>query len=428
MVLSTKKLVTSALKKTELNIIKLPSGVTLVHREIKTSPVIIGDVWIDAGVTCEPHSWSGMAHFLEHMIFKGTKNVLPGEFDYMVENHGGYSNAATSHDYAHFFIATAEEYFASTLPYLSEMLLHAEIEEEEFYLERDVVLEEMRCALDDHDYIAYQQLCQLMYQNHPYGREILGKESLLLATTANQMRCFHKTHYQPERMSVVMVGNINLDQALSLSSECFAGFEVRSECPAVDYDSIAPMVATHRQQLFLPRLEQSRLIMGWLGPSIEDFRGAIALDIISLILAGSRNSRLVRNLREERQLVQSIQCDFSLQKHSSLLTISACFPAPSLCAIENQIQQEIYTLQHQLITETELQTYQRSLLHDYIFSTETPEQLASLYGYYQLLVDARWALDYPELVLGLTREDIKNYACRYLSPEYYAICEVHGVN
>lgn len=425
MILSTHhKIQKQSYYRCELDTICFPNGLTLVHQHIPSSSVVVADVWINAGVTTEPESWSGISHFLEHMIFKGTKNILPGDFDYVVESNGGLANAATSYDYTHFFLTTAHQYLPETLPYLAEILLQAEIPDEEFYIERDVVLEEIRSSYDDYDWMILQSMATNIYQNHPYSRSVLGDESLLLQNTPNQMRCYHKTHYQPENMTVVLVGNIDKDKSISLVENCFQDFSVRSECPTVSFDSQPPIIDVRRQELFLPRLEQPRLVMGWIGPGIENLEGAIALDMLSLILTGGRASRLVRKLREEEHLVLDISCDFSLQKHSSLFTISAHLSGDNLEQIEAIIQNNIYRIQKEPITANELKTCQRALCHDYIFSTETPEQLAGLYGYYQILKKADLALQYPYIVKQLTVGKLQAYASQYLSPEYYAVCQI----
>ena len=121
------------------------------------------------------------------------------------------------------------------------------------------------------------------------------------------------------------------------------------------------MVDIRRKQLFFPRLEQSRLIMGWSGPGIDNLEGAIALDLISMILAGGRTSRLVRQLREEKQLVLDISCDFSLQKDSSLFTISAYLFPQNLNKVEGIIRQEIYKLQTTNMQEKEIANFKKIL-------------------------------------------------------------------
>ena len=399
----------------------LDSGLTLIHQCLPATPVAVVDVWVRAGAIAEPASWIGMAHFLEHMIFKGTKKIPPGRFDEIVEYNGGMTNAATSHDYAHFYLTIAAPYLSETLPVLAEILLQAEIADEEFYRERDVVLEEIRSSNDDPDWLGFQALCQSLYQQHPYGQCVLGSEHQLLEHTPNQMRCFHRTHYQPENMAVMIVGGIELDTALSLVNDAFADFTVRSECPPVKIEAEAPLISVRRNQLFLPRLEQSRLMMAWLCPGIEQLTHVMGLDLISAVLTGGRSTRLVRELREELQLVLDIDSGFSLQQDSSLFTINAWLLPENLEAVEALICDRLYQLQVTPISEAELNQAKKFLINDYIFSTETPGQLAGLYGYYQTIASPELSVIYPMIVEQFEAIDLMSLASQYLSPERYAV-------
>ena len=236
------------------------------------TPVVVADIWVKAGAIAEPGEWSGMAHFLEHMIFKGSPNVMVGEFDSLIENTGGIANAATSYDYAHFYLTTAAPHLEQTLPCLADILLRATIPDDEFIREREVVLEEIYSSNDNPDFVGFQALCQNIYQHHPYRRSILGDKKLLLKHTPNQMRCFHRTHYQPENMSVVIVGGIEQEKALTLIDKNFSDFSVRSECPPTAIEAEPPAVAIRRQELHLPRIEQARLLMAWILPWCRVFR------------------------------------------------------------------------------------------------------------------------------------------------------------
>lgn len=402
-------------------ILRLDNGLTVIHQHLPATPVVVADVWVRAGASAEPQSWSGMAHFLEHMIFKGTNSIPPGKFDQVVENSGGLSNAATSHDYAHFYLTTAAQYLPETLPYLAEILLQAEIPDMEFLRERDVVLEEIRSSYDDPDWLCFQALCQSLYQCHPYGRSILGEEEQLWQYTPNQMRCFHRTMYQPENMTVVLVGGIDENTALSLIKDSFSRFSARSECPPTVIDAEPPMIDIRRTQMYLPRLEQARLLMGWIGPGIENIEDALGLDLLSVILAGGTLSRLVQELREEKQLVFDIGSSFSLQKDSSLFTIGAWLEPQSLDLVERIICDRIEELHYRPITITELARCQSLLANDYIFSTETPGQLAGLYGYYQTIATAELSVMYPHYMKQLSVTELQRIARQYLSPERYAI-------
>lgn len=245
------------------NTFELSNGLTVIHQYLPATSVVVADIWVKAGAIAEPEAWSGMAHFLEHMIFKGSPNVMPGEFDWLIENAGGVANAATSYDYAHFYLTTAADCLEQTLPALADILLRANIPDEEFIREREVVIEEIYSCHDDPDFLGFQALCQNTYQRHPYRRSILGEKELLMAHTPNQMRCFHRTHYQPENMTVVMIGCIDQESALNLVHDHFNDFSVRSECPPVEVEAEPPTLDIRRQELHLPRIEQARLLMAW---------------------------------------------------------------------------------------------------------------------------------------------------------------------
>jgi len=403
------------------NTFKLNNGLTIIHQYLPATPVVVTDVWVRAGAIAEPTEWSGMAHFLEHMIFKGSPKIMAGEFDWLIENTGGIANAATSYDYAHFYLTTAAPHLEQTLPALADILLRANIPDEEFIREREVVIEEIYSCNDDPDFLGFQALCQNTYQHHPYRRSILGDKELLLEHTPNQMRCFHRTHYQPENMTIVIVGKIEQEKALALVNDNFSEYSDRSECPPVVVKAEPAAIAIRRQELHLPRIEQARLLMAWVCPGSRHLEEAIALDLIALILAGGRSSGLVRELREERQLVMDIDCSLSLQKDSSMFTINAWLETEDLAMVEGIISDRLKQLQDSLISEIEIVRAKRQLINDYIFSTETPNQLANIYGFYNIIATAADSALYPQIVSQLQSEQLQAIARRYLSPERYAI-------
>jgi zinc protease len=403
------------------SILRLDNGLTFIHQEIPTTPVVVADVWVRAGATLEPESLFGMAHFLEHMIFKGTATLAPGMFDHKIENRGGVSNAATSYDYAHYTLTTAAPYLADTLPHLGDLLLNATIPEDEFIRERDVVLEEIRSYNDDPDSLGFQSLIQSIYPHHPYGRSVLGTEQQLMQQSPEAMRSFHRAHYQPENMTVVVVGGIAQQPALELVNNSFAHFPERADCPQVEKVVEPAIVGIRRQELRLPRMEQARLLMAWLVPGVEQLRTAYGLDLLSVLLAEGRTSRLVRDLREELQLVQGICSDFSLQRESSLFTITAWLEPENLEEVECLICAHLHDLQTEGISEQEFARTRRLLCNDYAFSTETPNQLSGLYGYYNTIAQAELAVTYPQQIQSFDIQELQQLAQEYLSPQNYAV-------
>lgn len=403
------------------SIVRLENGLTVIHQAVSDTSVAVVDVWVKAGAIAEPEPWNGMAHFLEHMIFKGTDRLAAGVFDQAVESHGGLTNAATSHDYAHFFVTTPVQHLGIMLPYLAELILNAAIPDHEFFRERDVVLEEIRQANDDPDWLAFQALMESVYHYHPYGRPILGTEAQLRERSPAEMRCFHQTYYQPENMTVVVVGGISQEHTLKVVSQAFSSFPTRSECPSTEVIAEPPITEIRRQELCLPRLEQARLLMAWVGPGVEQLQDAYGLDLLSIALADGRSSRLVRELREERQLVQAISSNFSLQRESSLFTISAWLEPQQVERVEALIGDRLSALASTPMTDVELNRCKRLLCNDYAFSTETSGQLAGLYGYYHTIAQAEVATVYPEQIRTFQPEDLQGIANQYLCPQHYAV-------
>lgn len=400
---------------------QLANGVSVVYRYIPASPAVTMDVWVKAGALVEPNHWDGMAHFLEHMIFKGTQRLRPGEFDRAIESRGGATNAATSHDYAHYFVTAAVEQAEATLPYLAELLLNATIPDGEFELERSVVLEEIRRAYDSPDWVGFQMLLSQVYPDHAYGRSILGSETALMARSPEEMRQFHACHYQPHNLVVALVGGLPPDRARKLVESAFDRFVEPQTCPHLRPGQTAPMTSIQRQELHRPYLEQSRLMMAWTGPRLDCLEDTYALDVLATILGAGRTSRLVSDLREQRQWVLSIDCESSPQQESSLLAIEAWLDQSEADRVEAAICEHLVALCDQPVNDLELQRAKRLLCSDYIFSTETPNQLASLYGYYGLVGQLAEATAYPDRIRAIRPEDVQRVARQYLSPDRYAM-------
>lgn len=384
------------------------------------TPVAVADVWVNAGTAQEPLEWAGMAHFLEHMIFKGTDQLPPGMFDYAIEAQGGFSNAATSHDYAHFYVALAAEAMPQALPYLADLILHAAIPADEFVRERQVVLEEIRRAQDDPDWVGFQVMSEQVFPNHAYGRPVLGKEAVLNQRSPEEMRCFHQTHYQPQNMTVVITGGLELEPTLEMVRHAFRAFAPSPGGHHSFQGRIDPWWGVRRQVLHVPQIEHARLTMAWLGPGIDDLDAACGMDLLSALLAEGRSARFVRELREERQWVFDIASSFSLQRDCSLFTLQVWLEPDRVDAVESLICDRLSTLMVQPVSITELERAKRLLINDFAFSTETPGQLAGLYGYYSVVASAEDSYTYPARVRAHSPASLMALTKKFLSTNAYA--------
>jgi predicted Zn-dependent peptidase len=162
-------------------------------------------------------------------------------------------------------------------------------------------------------------------------------------------------------------------------------------------------------------------MMAWKVPGVEEIRAVHGLELLSVLLGEGRISRLVSDLREEKQLVQEICCNFSLQQESSLLTITAWLESEYLERVEDLICDHLQELQDQEISTSELNRIQRFLCNDYAFSTETPNQLTNFYGYYHTIANAELAVTYPQEIQSFNPQELQKLAQQYLSSANYAV-------
>jgi zinc protease len=401
------------------------SGLTIIAEQMPVEAVNFS-LWIAAGSILEQDSINGMAHFLEHMVFKGTDRLCTGEFERIVEQCGGTTNAMTSQDYTCFYVTTAPGDFEAIAPLQCDLLLHPTFPAAEFEQERRVVLEEIRRAADQSRRRIFAQMMETTFAQLPYRRPVLGPASIIESLEVAQMRNFHQTWYHPQRMTAVVVGNLPTEKMV--------------DCIAAQFSDIGPSAAPRSPQFFPephftdiqtiettdPQLTEARLIFLWRVPGVEDLEVVHALDIIARILGAGRTSRLVHQLREERRVVTYISASNLTQILQGTFSISASLPVEHLAAVEDAIVTEVKRLQQEWVSEQELAQVHRQTVNRFVFENETPSSRAGLYGYAQRIAgDLQANLDYPQSIRRMTRETIRVTVQQFLSLSGYRILRIH---
>ncbi|GAB4212754.1 MAG: pitrilysin family protein [Synechococcales cyanobacterium] len=389
----------------------------LLVKPMPITEVVSLDVWIQVGAAHEPDHLLGMTHFLEHMIFKGTDSIPVGHLDRLVEECGGVMNAATSQDYTHFYITTTRQELTKILPLFAEMILAAGIPEQEFDREQRVVLEEVRRAADSPDHGLYEHLLRHLFPNHPYGRSVLGSLTSVLAISPREMRDYHRTGYRPSHTTVSIAGGITVDQAWQAVNDAFGHFRDPASTPSPPPDTAPLNWRPQRQQISHPRAESTRLYLAWRTVGTDHWQDAARLEALAMILGGGRTSRLVKRLREDLGWVRGIGCASPTQKAGGFFSVTAHLEPTYLERVEVVIQEEIAEVIEHGVTEQELQRVQRTLRHDLIFSAESPQQLASIFGFYHAMGGVDLLSHYWDAIASLTPTDISHLAARYLAPE-----------
>lgn len=400
----------------------LPNGLTIVAEQMPIEAVNL-NLWVKVGSAVESDAINGMAHFLEHMIFKGSERLTSGEFERKIEERGAVTNAATSQDYTHYYVTTAPKDFAELAPLQIDIVTNASIPSEAFERERMVVLEEIRRSDDNPRRRTFQRAMETAFEQLPYRRSVLGPETVISQLKAQQMRDFHAMWYQPQSMTAAVVGNLPVEELIEIVA---AGFTKKDAItPPVQHLGVTqelPFTEIVRREYVDESLTQARLVMVFRVPGLTKLPETYALDVLAGILGHGRTSRLVRDLREERGLVSSVSVSNMTQRLQGTFYISAHCAVENLPAVESAIAQHISRLQTEIITTAEIEKVRKRVANRFIFGNETPSDRAGLYGYYQSMVgDLEPAFDYPNHIQAQNATDLMQASQKYLSPDAYGV-------
>jgi zinc protease len=360
---------------------QLDNGVSLVQIELPQAPVVCLDLWCRAGSAWETSAESGLAHFLEHMVFKGSEHLDAGEFDLKVEALGGNSNAATGFDDVHYHVLIPPAAAPQAMELLLDLVLQPRLDDDDFAMERQVVLEELAQSEDQPEEVAFQELLRQACGDHAYGLPILGRREALEAHTTDAMAAFHRRHYRADRCCLSVAGPLaGLDLERHLRESPLAAL-----APS-DHNSAVPVLQLQpgKQRIELARLEAARLLMAWQLPGAADQDSVMGGDLITTLLAEGRRSRLVEQLRERLRLVESIDLDLNVLESGCLVLLEAVCEPEQLGAVEQQVRQVLLELIDTSPSEAELDRAKRLVGNGYRFSLEVAGSVAAMVGNSQL--------------------------------------------
>lgn len=370
---------------------EIPSGPVLEHRTLCNGSKLVTadmpdaaltclDFWCQGGSAWEQQGEEGIAHFLEHMIFKGSRRLGPGEFDRQIEALGGSSNAATGFDDVHYHVLVPTSESNEALDLLLDLVLNPALDQHCFSTERDVVLEEIAQYRDQPDDQVLQTLLELCCAPHCYGRPILGWENSLRKMNPDGMRSYHHRRYQGANCCLSIAGNIQ-DNLIShvLNSPLNNLGKVTDSDPRT---SSRPWLSFRqgRECRRFPRLEAARLMMVWPVAPADDQLAIAGADLVTTILAEGRRSRLVQKLREELQIVESIDMDVTTLELGSLVMLEACCPEEQIECVEKEIHRQLERSLSTPILDEEFHRALQLVGNGHRFSLEAPGSVAASAG------------------------------------------------
>lgn len=393
----------------------LANGIPVIVQEHRGSEVVALQLWVRCGARDEGAAELGLAHYLEHMVFRGTASRPGGFMERDVEAVGGRMNAGTSWDYTFYYVTLPAQRVVAGLETLADIAVNATLDADVLEKEKAVVLEEMRLNDDNGRRRLARHLYAELFDGHPYGRQVIGTPELIHALTRDNLTSFYRRHYVPEAFAVVVVGAVDPQRVLATAASTFG----RLPRGGVARLPVAPLPAfrPQRQILTHPGVH-AHLGMAW--PTARlDHGDTPALDLLASILGRGRTSRLIQGLRERDGLVISIGASLAALEGAGGLMLTAELPATNVERAETQILAEIRRVRDAGVTDSEVRRAITAAEAEHEFETETADGRARVLG----RAETTWTIDdeqaYLARVRSVTPAQVRAVARRYLDPDRY---------
>lgn len=391
----------------------LANGLRVLTKEIHTAPIVSMMTWYRVGSRFERAGETGVSHFLEHMMFKGTDRYGKGEIDLITQRNGGNNNAFTAYDYTAYHFAFASDRWTEALAIEASRMRRCAFDPVEFEAEKQVVLEEWRMCQDSPWHPLIDLVNSTAFTLHPYRTPVLGWRHDVQGLTREQMVAYYDRYYGPNNATLVLVGDFDTDEALREIERHFGGLEpVALGEPPVPAE---PVQEGERRVILQRPSAMPRLAMAFRQPAYGD-PDLPAIEVLATLLAQGRSSRLYRRLVEELQIAGDVGTELFLATDPFLFTVFAELkPGGSVPKVEKAILAEIKRLQTERVDESELLKAKNILIAARAFDDESTMQQASRYG--EAAVLGRWQ-DADRVLdewLAVSESDIQRVAVRYLT-------------
>ncbi len=376
------------------------------------SSVISTDIFYKVGSRNEVMGKSGIAHMLEHMNFKSTKNLKAGEFDEEVKSIGGLNNASTGFDHTHYYIKSSSENLGKSLSLFSELMQNLNLKDEEFQPERNVVAEERRWRTDNNPMgYLYFRLFNSAYIYHSYHWTPIGFMNDIQTWTLKDIQDFHKTYYQPKNAILVVTGDIKPQTVFEEAQKYFDTVPNTVDIPTMKI--VEPEQDGARRVIVNKESEVEMLAISFPIPNFQH-ADQPKLSAISELLSSGKSSRLYRKLVDEKRLVNQIHAyNMETIDPGVFLFLAIANKGVTAETIEKELYKEIKAIQTKPVKKAELDKIKISTRADFIYSLESSTSVAELFGSYLARGDISPLERYEASINALTPSDIQETAKRY---------------
>ena len=393
----------------------LENGLQIVAIPMKNgSGVISTDVFYKVGSRDEKMGKSGIAHMLEHLNFKSTKNLEAGQFDEIVKGFGGVNNASTSFDYTHYYIKSASKNMDKSLELFADLMENLTLKDEEFQPERDVVAEERRWRTDNNPmgYLQFR-LFNNAYIYHPYHWTPIGFMNDIQNWSIEDIKDFHSTYYQPKNAIVVVAGDISQDEVFTLVEKHFKNIKNSKEIPSKVH-MVEPTQDGEKRVVINRESAVQMIAITYHIPNFEH-EDQVALSALSELLSSGKSSILQKKLVDEKRLVNTIYA-YNMENKDPGIFMFMAVANEGIDAkeIEKEILDTIAQIKKGEFSQKDIDKIKINTRADFIFSLESSTEVASLYGSFLVRDNIKPLLDYEKNVEKLKKEDLINVANKYL--------------
>ena len=397
----------------------LENGLKVVAIPMKNnSDVITTDIFYNVGSRNEIMGKSGIAHMLEHLNFKSTKNLKSGEFDTIVKGFGGVNNASTGFDYTHYYIKSSSKNLSKSLELYSDLMENLTLKDEEFQPERNVVSEERLWRTDNSPMgYLYFKLFNNTFIYHPYHWTPIGFMNDIKNWKIEDIRDFHSRFYTPSNAIVVVAGDIDKEEVFKKAKKYFSSIKNTKKSKKVE-DKLYTVEPKQDGAKRIIIHKDSQVEMLAINFHIPDYlhKDQVALSALSELLSSGKSSRLNELLIDDKQLVNTIYAyNMELKDPGVYMFLAVCNPGVDAKDVEKEIWNEINKIKSGDIKQSELDKIKINTKADFIFALESSSSVASLYGSYLSRGDISPLMEYEKKIEKLKVSDIVDVVKKYLT-------------
>jgi zinc protease len=395
----------------------LDNGLRVLLLEDRRSPILTVQVWYRVGSRNERAGATGIAHFLEHLMFKGTHRYGPREYARLIEQNGGQDNAFTSQDLTSYFVNIAADKLDLVLELEADRMRNLLLDPKEIDAEREVVIEERRTRTeDDPEGFLGEEVGSLAFKAHPYGAPIIGWMEDLKRITAAEIRAFYDVYYVPNNAMLVAVGDFDAPAVLEKVKQRFGGIARGAAPPPVLITE--PVQNGERRVVVQKQARLPIVYLAWHVPS-QKSADAPALEMLSTILSGGRASRLYRSLVYDRHLALEAGGDysyFSLDPNLFWFWATA-MPGQTPETLEKALLEEMEKFRNEPVTAEELARARNQIEAQFVFQQDSVYRRASLLARFETIGGYRLLDSYVDLIRSVTAADVQRVARTYFPPD-----------